>query len=207
MTQIPVDLVVEDELSEAVARRALDCTGKPFLVGAAYGKTGFGYLKKRILGFNKAAKSTPYLVLTDLDKSSCPPDLITDWFGQTQRHPNLLFRVAVREVEAWLLAHREAFARFCGIAAKNIPKNVDQIEDAKQFLIRLVSKSKRRTVREDIVPSRTSFAKQGPAYNLRMTEFVNRHWDPRIASKCSESLSRTLSALDRFFPTWLTSGN
>jgi len=38
------------------------------------------------------------------------------------KHPNLLFRVAVKEVEAWLLAHRAAFATFLGISDKLIPQ-------------------------------------------------------------------------------------
>ena len=69
------------------------------------------------------------------------------------KHPNLLFRVAVKEVEAWLLAHRAAFATFLGISDKFIPQEqVDTIPDPKQFLINLAAKSKKRKVRDAIVP-------------------------------------------------------
>ncbi|MDF2210039.1 hypothetical protein L1F28_15070 [Arthrospira platensis NCB002] len=42
-----------------------------------------------------------YLVLTDLDKSECPLAIINEWLKSQPKHPNLLFRVAVKEVESW----------------------------------------------------------------------------------------------------------
>jgi len=41
--------------------------------------------------------------------------------SRSRGHPNFLFRVAVREVEAWLLAHREGIARFLGISEHLVP--------------------------------------------------------------------------------------
>ena len=70
--------------------------------------------------FNHGAKGTPFILLTDLDKNECAPMLIQEWLTDPL-HPNLIFRVAVHEVEAWILADREAFAPFLGISPAGHP--------------------------------------------------------------------------------------
>jgi hypothetical protein len=55
------------------------------------------------------------------------------------QHPNLLLRVAVREVEAWLFAHKTAFAEFLGVSRDLIPDNVEQVENPKEFVVTLAS--------------------------------------------------------------------
>lgn len=55
-------------------------------------------------GFNFAARLTPFLVLADLDRIECAPKLIRDWLP-VEKHPNPVFRVAVREVESWVQAY------------------------------------------------------------------------------------------------------
>ena len=96
---IPIHLAVEDELSEAVLREILKQSGRPFVVGAVYRRGGFGYLRANVRGFNNGAKGIPFFLLTDLDKNECAPMLIQEWLT-VPLHPNLIFRVAVREVEA-----------------------------------------------------------------------------------------------------------
>jgi hypothetical protein len=118
MTPIPINLAVEDELSEAVLRRLVRRAGKDYHIGACYSRGGFGYLKRVVPGWNRAARSRPFLVLTDLDRRPCASSLIEDWLPEP-RHPNLLLRVAVRSVEAWLLADNENLCRYL-----RIPKNV-----------------------------------------------------------------------------------
>jgi len=196
---IPINLAVEDTLSEAVLRRIIGSCQQSFAVGSCYMHSGFGYLRKTIRGFNSAARGTPFLVLTDLDAAECAPELMRDWLT-VPKHPNLLFRVAVRQVEAWLLGHRDAFARFAGIRAGLVPRDVDGIEDAKRCLIDLVAKSSRRDLRRDIVPQRGSTARQGPNYNGRLIGFVDRDWDARSAMSNSPSPRRALSTLDVFEP-------
>ncbi|MGL5065102.1 MAG: hypothetical protein ACRC62_34470, partial [Microcoleus sp.] len=107
MTDIPINLVFEDALSEAVLKQMLKQSERPFSVGNCLNQRGYGKIKKIIGGLNHAAKGMPYLVLTDLDNAECPLEIIFEWLSQP-KHPNLLFRIAVKEVEAWLLAHREA---------------------------------------------------------------------------------------------------
>jgi len=75
MQPIPIHIAVEDPLSEAVLRKILICSNRPYIVGSCFNRGGFGYLKKNIRGFNNAAKGTPFLVLTDLDRTECAPVL------------------------------------------------------------------------------------------------------------------------------------
>jgi hypothetical protein len=121
MNVVPVNLATEDELSEVVLLRIL-ARLKRYAVGTPYRRGGYGYLKKTIHGWNRAARCVPFIVLTDLDNCECPSRLIEDWLD-SPRHPNLLFRVAVREVEAWLLADRVNFSRFLVIAQESVPMN------------------------------------------------------------------------------------
>ncbi len=194
---ISINLAVEDDLSEAVLRKLLPAK---YTVGDCYKKRGFGYLKKNIRGFNNAAKGMPFLVLTDLDREECPPKLIKKWLSVSTQHHNLLFRVAVREVESWVLADRDHFAKFLGIKKEQVPVDVDEIDDPKEYLINLVRKSRKRRLREDIVPTRGSTAKQGPNYNGRLISFVEESWVPNKAMRSSPSLRRTIKAVENFRP-------
>ena len=203
---IDINLVFEDALSAAVVDRILAASCQKYSVGFRYISGGFGWIKKRMAGFNNAAKGMPYFVLTDLDTSKCAPLLIEQWLS-APRHPNLLFRVAVREVEAWVLGCRESFAAFLGVADNRIPIDVDQIPDAKEFLVNLARRSRKRDVRQDIVPQEGSTAKVGPNYNGRLISFVEGQWDPDVAKDRSLSLKRAMEALDRFVPVFGSSQN
>lgn len=201
MSDIPINLAVEDALSEAVLKEMLKQTNRPFLVGRCLSRGGYGYLKRIIPGLNQAASGMPYLVLTDLDNAECPVAIISSWLTQP-KHPNLIFRVAIREVESWLLAHREAFADFLGIATDLIPVNVDEISDPKQCLISLVRRSKKRKLKEAIIPNPNSTAKIGRDYNAQLIQFVQSSWQVKIAQNNSPSLQRAMSALICFQPIW-----
>ncbi len=201
MREIPIHLVVEDLLSEAVLRKLLAYSKKQFSVGTCYCQGGFGYIKNKIMGFNRAARGNPFLVLTDLDLAACPPELIDQWLT-TPKHPNLIFRIAVREVEAWLLADQKGFARFSLISEKRIPANSEGIPNPKEQLIELVKHSPLADLRTDIVPRQGTTAKIGPNYNGRLIEFVNSKWDIEMAQKNSTSLLKAVKALDDFEPKW-----
>jgi hypothetical protein len=199
---IPVNLAVEDELSEAVVRKLLAQSQPGFAIGCAYRRGGFGYLRRTVAGFNQAARGVPFVLLTDLDRWQCAPALIGDWLPQP-RHANLIFRVAVRTVEAWLLGHRSAFARFLGIPEVLIPRDVDDLKDPKAALIGLAQRSRYRHRREAIVPRPGSTARIGPDYNGCLGEFVTQQWDAGEAARSSPSLQRARRSLRAFRPTWV----
>lgn len=201
MEQVAISLAVEDQLSEAVLKKILRIAEDRFLVTTCYSRGGFGYLKKNIAGFNNAAKGIPFVVLTDLDTSECPPALIREWFPYT-KHPNLIFRVAVREIEAWLLADRCGLSMYIGISNDIIPADVESIKDPKQTLIELTKKSRKRRLREAIVPGSKSDARQGPDYNGALITFVNEFWDIKTAMGNSISLKKTVKSVIDFRPVY-----
>jgi hypothetical protein len=198
---VPVHIAVEDLLSEATARRLLACCRPGVAVGSVFGKTGFGYLKQKAPGFNNAAKGTPFLLLTDLDTGPCPSALIAEWLGGPRNH-NLLFRVAVREIESWVLADRKNFATFFGIKEGLVTEDPDALPDPKATLIQLARKSPKPALRKAIVPAPGTSSTIGPGYNLVLGEFVRDRWDPEAAAVRSRSLKRAVAAVSGFAPVW-----
>ncbi|MBE9483418.1 MAG: DUF4276 family protein [Bacteroidetes bacterium] len=221
VSSIPIDIAVEDDLSEAVIRKILP---DKYVVGKRRNlkQGGSGHLKKSIRAYNKnAAKGMPITVLTDLDKPltparryttpvvidsdaekyRCAPTLIKKWLPVPIHH-NLLFRVAVREVEAWVLADRDRFARFLDIEETSIPVDVDGIDDPKKCLTDLARKSCKRELREAIAPKKGSTAKYGKDYNGPLIQFVEDRGDPRAAMRNSPSLKRAIKAVENFQPEW-----
>lgn len=198
---IPLVLAVEDLLQEEILRRMLQQIERPFFPGPCYMRGGFGYLKKKVAGFNEAAKGTPFLVLTDLDldKGPCASDLMASWLAGP-RHPNLIFRVAVHAVESWILADRVAFSRFLGVGADLIPSHLDEVDRPRKLLLELARRSRRRALREAIVPRPTSTAPFGPGYNGVLAEFLRSSWRLAEARSHSHSLDRAARALENFEP-------
>lgn len=192
-----INLAVEDDLSDAVLRRIIDKVCPNFQVHVCYGKKGISYLQKNILSYNNAAKAVPYLVLVDLDQMECAPSLIKKWFTQP-RHPHLLFRIAVREVEAWLLADRKGIADFFSISQSRIPILIEEVDNPKQTLINLARLSRRITLRDAIVPPHGSTCRQGADYNSVMIGFVQQHWDIGRACANSISLRKTVRCIENF---------
>jgi hypothetical protein len=77
---------------------------------------------------------------------------------------------------------------------------VDEIVNAKAFLIELARRSPRKQLRSDIVPNEGSTARVGPDYNGRLIRFVESTWDPNAAKELSPSLRRAMEVLDDFEP-------
>ncbi|MGK2872392.1 MAG: hypothetical protein ACSLFL_09070 [Alphaproteobacteria bacterium] len=188
-------LATEDELSEAVAERLVMDSNKKLRVAVRMGKRGNGYLKRKLPELMRVANSFPVLMLTDLDRIECPPALIAEWSSGRPLPREMLFRVAVREVEAWLLADREAFAAFVGAPPNKIPLNPDSLDDPKQTLLGFVRRYGRREIKADILPKSGSRCTVGLGYNQRLSRFVTELWEPERAATCSDSLARAFERL------------
>ena len=110
-----VTVATEDMLSEAVALRLLAEHSPRLMLHQSLHQQGFGYLKRKLNAFRQMAQRQPVFLLTDLDRQQCALELITQWSNGRPYPTNLLFRVAVREVEAWLLADRENLSTFLSL--------------------------------------------------------------------------------------------
>jgi hypothetical protein len=190
-------VATEDPLSEAVAETRL-CQVGGHSVALRLRKDGFGYLKSRVRDFDNVARTVmPVLLVTDLDQAPCAPDLIARWLP-SGHHPRLLFRVAVRETESWLLADRAAFAELLGVPQARVPGRPDELPDPKAALLGLVRGSKRRELKAELLPRTGVSSPVGLGYNDRLGRFVRESWDSRRAAKSSPSLARTLARLAQF---------
>ena len=195
-----VVLATEDALSEAVGQRMVEDTGSDLTVTQLLRRGGFGYLKSKIRNFCELARRTPILLLTDLDTEECPATLIEDWSRRNAIPEQLLFRVAVRQVESWLLADRDGIARLLKVSVRQLPRDPDALPDAKRSLLQLAQRAP-RAVREDLVAESGATAAQGLGYNTVLTNFVRTSWDPARAVHRSNSLARARMRLTELAAT------
>ena len=188
-------LAVEDQLSEAVARKVLASVSPQVAVSLCLGLKGKDYLRQKAENLNQASKGSPVFLLTDLDSpKDCPAGLIKAWL-RNAKQPNFLFRVAVMEVESWIMADRESFAQFLSVPPERVPLATDSIPRPKEFLVSLARQSRSSRLRADLVPAPGGTNKVGPAYNLQLASFVTKNWSPESAAMVSDSLRRALVRL------------
>lgn len=191
----PVNLLVEGPTDEVVARRLLCHVGLE--CSRVYGNQGKDHLLRRLHTYNQAARYSPWLAIADLDQSAeCAPDFVGGHLPQPA--VAMVFRVAVRAVEAWLLADAVHLGAFLGVSPTRIPTEPDGEADPKRTLVNLARQSRRKSIRRDMVPRAASGGRVGPGYAARVIEFVSSvdsGWDPRAATSRSESLERCIAAL------------
>jgi hypothetical protein len=138
----------------------------------------------------------PWFVLVDLDHDHpCAGALVNEWLPDAP--PLMRLRVAVREVEAWLLADRHGVARFLSVSRDRIPRRVDELDDAKSSMINVAARSRKRAIREGLPPQRNSGRTIGPLYVSELSRFVSEHWDVDDATNASPSLARVLCRVAR----------
>jgi hypothetical protein len=111
------------------------------------GLKGKGYLQSKAPSLNQTAKGFPVFMLTDQDApGQCPPQLVQTW-TKGERNVEFFLRVAVMEVESWVMADRKGFADFLSIPLNRIPEDTDVIPQPKEFLVSLARLSKKTRLR------------------------------------------------------------
>jgi hypothetical protein len=185
---------VEGIVDEAVVRKLIvEAGGHP---GTVYGKKGKSSLGRQIQGYNHAARQLPWIVLVDLDRDAeCAPPLCEEWVPDPA--PYLCFRVVVREIESWLMADAESLSGFLSVSPNRIAADPEQIQEPKAEMVNLARRSRRRDIREDMVPREGSGRLVGPAYTSRLIEYVETLWRPGVAMDRAESLRRAMTCLQR----------
>lgn len=190
-----VILVVEDRLSDAVSSKILRYFDIEIVQRVIY--EGNSYLQRKAQDYNQAAhQECGIFMLTDLDSPKvCPPTLIRSWVkGRLNRW--FFLRIAVMEIESWIMADRQAVAEFLAIPVNRIPRNTDEIDSPKEFLVSLARRSRNTRLRGALVPAQSDkSAKTGSEYNPQLSQFVRDYWDLERASATSPSLKRTLDRL------------
>jgi hypothetical protein len=192
---VVITAAVEGLVDEALLRRL--CTAGGATVAQVYGRYGKSYILKRLSGYNYSARFRHWVVLLDLDDDAqCAPDAVLRWLPEPARLMRL--RVAVKEAEAWLLADAERMSRFLGLPLGEMPTSPEDLEAPKRFVVELARRSRRRAIREDMVPLLGSGQAVGPAYTSRMIEFirdVDSGWRPSVAAEHCSSLRKCIAAI------------
>lgn len=162
--------------------------------GPIHVKGGKPNLLARLADYNNAARYSPWLVLVDLDRDD---ECAATFVGRHLPNPavDMHLRVAVRQVESWLMADGERLSTFLSVPRSSVPSEPDGCQDAKRELVTLAGRSRRRAVRDEMLPRPRSGRAVGPAYSSRLIEFVNTSWRPEHAAGRSESLGRCIRRL------------
>ncbi|MBX6354165.1 MAG: hypothetical protein IRZ10_12650 [Thermoflavifilum sp.] len=199
-----IHIVVEGTLDAAVVQSLLTQLGVRAEL-SIYGQRGKRYILDRLKVYNYAAMNVPeepWLILVDKDtQHQCTPSMVREWLPNPAS--SLCFRVVEPEIEAWLMADTHNFAKFLRVSAARIPQFPDQLQNAKEALLRIASQSRSRDIRGDMCRvTRHGEVVTGPAYVSRLIEFAKNHWSVESArgqSPCLDrSIRRILELLARF---------
>jgi hypothetical protein len=187
-----ISAAVEGLVDEAVAHRL--CAGAGVALADVHVKGGKKSLLDKLDGYNRAARFGSWLVLVDLDRDEdCAPPFQSEHLPEP--HERMCFRVAVRSVEAWLLADRHRFAAFLGVRRTRIPRDPEALDDPKGFVVDLARGSTKATIRTGLVPRDGSGRRVGVTYSSQLTEFVVGHWRPEEAAATADSLARAINCV------------
>ncbi|MGH2904282.1 MAG: hypothetical protein ACRDK7_11985 [Solirubrobacteraceae bacterium] len=184
--------MVEGIIDEAIVRTLLGHTGH--VAGTIYVQGGKSKLLSKLAGFNAAARFSPWLVLIDLNGDApCAPEFVAAMLPNPSSQ--MVFRIAVRQAEAWLMGDTEQLASYLRVSRPRVPNDPEGEGDAKQTMVNIARNSRDRHIREDMVPTPASGRKTGPNYAGRLIEFATRRWRPEVAAGRVESLNRCLQRL------------
>ncbi len=189
----PIAIATEDELSEAIALRLIAELRSPHCITHRLRRGGSGYLRSKMNNWRQMAEHQVMMVLTDLDRASCVVEFRDGWLASQSLPESLLLRVAVREVESWVLADHEAVRQLIGSRGV-LPVAPDEVPDPKQVLLRL-AKHAPKEVRQEMLKTINGQLSQGLGYNACLTHWVGTAWSPQRAAERSPSLARTRTRL------------
>jgi hypothetical protein len=189
-----ISLAVEGVSDEAVAKRL--CLLCKHEVVASYVKGGKTELDRNLHRYNAAARFEPWVALRDLNGDApCAPALVAKLLPE--REPEMLLRVPVRSVEAWVLGDGPQLAKYLKVRLGEIPTQPESLHRPKRSLVDLARRSRDGRVVDDMVPREGSGREVGPGYNARLIDFVVNRWRPDEAAKNAPSLESCLHALSR----------
>lgn len=199
MSPPEIDYCCEGNSDNEIARRLILAVNS--VPGRSYtkasGARGKSALDRMLAGLNAGSTyGNPVFVLRDLDQDAdCPSDLITVLLPE--RSNQLLLRIAVRSADAWLMADRSAYAKFCGLKETAVPAEPEREFRPKALLEGWI---KKRTARKFSKFAGEQERLGMPLYQIIgqwQAEFARSEWNPRRAasSGASPSLARALQRL------------
>lgn len=198
--EYPIHFLVEGATDEMVAKRLLTHAG--FVPGETFGRSGKADLLVRLPKYNQAARRNIWFALVDLDNDAvCASQAIARWLPAKEE--GMMLRVAVKAIEAWLMADVESMAAFLHVSPSLFPDNPDEEANPKEKLVNIGRRSANNGIRNEFVPRQGSGAHVGPRYATLLNEFTQNYWHPEEAMRRSDSLRRCINALSAVKRTML----
>jgi hypothetical protein len=194
----PINAACEGLVDRSVLERLL--ASHQLDLGTVYEMGGKQRLDNKLAGYRSAARFSPWIVLRDLDDdAACAPELASKLAPDQQT--GLCLIVAVRQMEAWLLADRPGIAGHLKVAQRRIPEQPELLPDSKLTMINLARHSRSRDIRSDMLPLPGSGRKVGTGYTANVQGFVQSLWDFRRAAAAAPSLGTFVDRLKRYHQT------
>jgi hypothetical protein len=191
---VEINYATEGIVDASVAEKLIRlCGAIPGLPRVAGGKTK---LDPNIPRYAQSANWLPWLILRDLDNDApCGAELRRALLDGDV--PLLCLRIAVRQIEAWLMLDREAIASFLKVPLEKVPANPEELPHAKRAMIDLARHSSSRSIRQALVPREGVGASEGPEFAAQMLQFARDHWRPDVAAAAQpmSSLARAIECL------------
>lgn len=189
---VKINFASEGIVDAAIARRLIAHAGaEPGLERPAHGKHKLDPLLQK---YRSASEhGAPWLILRDLDRdSACAPELLQHLGVRSA--DNFCMRIAIREVESWILADRQGLADFLRIPVARVHASPETLPNPKRYVIDLARSSRSRDIREAIVPHEGSGQEQGPEYAAQMAGFAENQWD--VARAINDGAAASLVKVD-----------
>ncbi len=187
---IHVRCAVEGESDKGMAQALLRHVGLE-IIDKPLTKRGTGNLDPLIPKLAKTETYNPWVVFRDADLN-CPVELRQKLLGKTPPNPAFQLRLAVSMMEAWLLADITGFTDFFAVRSEAMPQDPDKLPHAKNALLKLCLKSRRRQIREEVC---SKSGGTGSLYVHHINEFASKRWDIEAAAQVSPSLERAVARL------------
>jgi hypothetical protein len=200
---VTVSIAVEGASDVPAAQKILASRSITVGQGRIFITRGKPKFDMKIASYNKAALNSPWFILRDSDRDGkdCPVTLREALLPASHQVSGMCFRLAVRELDAWLLADSETFAKAFSVARSVIPTNVEELSDPKEALINVCRRSRSSEIRKAMVPPKGSTGRVGPEYVGRISEYARDAWRPDVAATGAPSLARALREIDRLLAT------
>lgn len=192
-----IGLIVEGSTDRYAAERLLATRDLRVDLARVIVTGGKQRLDARLAKYNEAAKFAPWLALRDSDRDAgdCPARLRQSLLTGAQSSA-LCLRLAVRTLDAWLLADRQAFSAFFSVPLPKVPHHPEELDRPKDALTQACRHSRTRAVREAMVPPKGRPG-PGPEYTSYLLDYCRSSWRPDVAAEAAPSLRRALAEIDR----------
>ena len=184
-----VFLAGEDEVTKAIIRRTVAEYAPNLRVKMELPARG-GELKSKIVNFNNLSLTDPVILLTDLDAENCAPAAKERLLAGIKQADHFIVNIAVDEAEAWLMADREGFAKYLGVAIEDMPMSEPQKQGG------------RKPLKEMKIPVKASYYLTHKLALEPIKRIFENVWEQVVRIAKGKSIIRLLCLLSRKNGIW-----